>query len=219
MNRDLLDVVIEVQTPCELLELLESGIQLNIDDVRRGDNNYISHLIGFPADKAQEMRRLLQKLGFEFKAVGVSGNHGHAVVTKSSCTVCRAITGHGAFMVFGKLNESGLMEFRFISDFKSYRDILCELQKHGILYRVKSVTRYRPKGVLTENQERILLIALKSGFFDYPRKISLKELATKLGLTPPTLSEVVRRGLRRLLEHYFSTPRGFERSSTSAKDT
>ena len=58
-------------------------------------------------------------------------------------------------------------------------------------------------GVLTENQERIFWLALKSGFFDYPRQIGMAELAAKLGISPATLSEIIRRGTRRLLEHYF----------------
>lgn len=210
MDEELLDVVIEVQTPCELLELLEKGVQLSITDVRRVGDDRISHLISFPADRAREVQQLLQRLGFEFKALGSSGERCHAVVTKRSCVVCRAITGHRAFMVFGRLNEEGLMEFRFISDFKSYRGILGELQKHQIPHRVKGITRYKPSGILTENQERVLLIALKSGFFDYPRKITLEELAGRLGVTPPALSETLRRGMRKLLEHYFSeTPETF----------
>lgn len=57
--------------------------------------------------------------------------------------------------------------------------------------------------VLTENQERVFWLALKSGFFDYPRQIGMAELAEKIGISPATLSEIVRRGTHRLLEHYF----------------
>jgi len=44
---------------------------------------------------------------------------------------------------------------------------------------------------------------LKGGFFDYPRKIGMRELSAKLGIKPATLSETIRRGTRRLLEHHF----------------
>lgn len=204
MNNGLLDVVIEVQTPRELLELLREGVQFNIADIRYSGDGYVSHLISFPADKARKVQQLFQKLGFKLKAVNISEDRCHAVVTRS-CIVCRAIVENGAFMVFGKLSEEGLMEFRFISDFKSYRSILYDLQRRGVPYKVKEITYHKPKGLLTDNQERILFIALKLGFFDYPRKISLEELASKLKISPPTLSEVIRRGLKRLLEHHFST--------------
>ena len=68
--------------------------------------------------------------------------------------------------------------------------------------------KFEPKaGVLTEKQERIFWLALKGGFFDYPRKIDTVELAAKLGISPSTLSEITRRGMRRLLESHFKNDR------------
>jgi len=74
----------------------------------------------------------------------------------------------------------------------------------GLKVNVLKMGKFEPrKGVLTEKQERIFWLALKGGFFDYPRKIDTVELAAKLGISPSTLSEITRRGLRRLLEHYY----------------
>jgi hypothetical protein len=39
--------------------------------------------------------------------------------------------------------------------------------------------------------------------FDLPRQIGMEKLATKLGIRMSTLSETMRRGTRRLLDHYF----------------
>ena len=40
--------------------------------------------------------------------------------------------------------------------------------------------KFEPQaGVLTEKQERIFWLALKGGFFDYPRKIDTVELGSK----------------------------------------
>jgi predicted DNA binding protein len=41
------------------------------------------------------------------------------------------------------------------------------------------------------------------GFFDYPRKINMEELSRKLGISPSTLSEMIRRGIRKLLMYHF----------------
>jgi uncharacterized protein (TIGR02246 family) len=56
---------------------------------------------------------------------------------------------------------------------------------------------------LTERQEKILWIALKMGFYEFPRKINTKELSEKLGISMSTFSEITRRGLRNLLESYY----------------
>ena len=59
------------------------------------------------------------------------------------------------------------------------------------------------KEILTEKQEKILWLALSAGFFEFPKRIDSVKLSRKLGISPATLSEITRRGIRRLLEHYF----------------
>jgi hypothetical protein len=43
------------------------------------------------------------------------------------------------------------------------------------------------------------LACTEKQLFDYPRKVSMAGLAGKLGISPATLSEIIRRGTRRLL--------------------
>jgi predicted DNA binding protein len=70
--------------------------------------------------------------------------------------------------------------------------------------KVLKVMKLRSQGkILTEKQERVLWLALKTGLFDYPRKVDMVEFSRKLGISSSTLSEVIRRGIRRLLEHHF----------------
>ncbi len=87
---------------------------------------------------------------------------------------------------------------------EAYRGIMADLEKSGHNVKILKIGKFEQQiGVLTENQERIFWLALKSGFFDYPRQIGMAELAAKLGISTATLSEIMRRGTRRLLEHYF----------------
>jgi predicted DNA binding protein len=91
-----------------------------------------------------------------------------------------------------------------VPTFEAYQSIISELEKSCHKVNVRKIGKFEQQiGVLTENQERIFWLALKSGFFDYPRQIGMAELSAKLGISPSTLSEIIRRGTRRLLEHYF----------------
>lgn len=57
--------------------------------------------------------------------------------------------------------------------------------------------------MLTSRQEEVLLTALRMGYFDIPRRIKTRELASVLGMKPSTLTEILRRALRKLIvEHY-----------------
>jgi predicted DNA binding protein len=55
---------------------------------------------------------------------------------------------------------------------------------------------------LTVRQEQVLVAALESGYFDYPRKVRLSELAKRLNISPSTLDEVLRRAERNVLLKY-----------------
>ena len=118
-----------------------------------------------------------------------------SVSTNIAVLLCRIIANNNAFMISGRIDRDGYIEYRFVSSFESFRRILRELHRAGLSFRVNRVVRYKPKGILTETQERILLIALRAGFFDFPRRVTLEELAKGIGVFPFTLSEVIRRGL------------------------
>ncbi|NJE31336.1 winged helix-turn-helix transcriptional regulator [Thermococcus sp. 18S1] len=57
-----------------------------------------------------------------------------------------------------------------------------------------------PISKLTKRQAEVLLLAYKSGYFDEPRKVTLRELAEMLNLSPSTVKEHLRKGLKRLLD-------------------
>ncbi|ASJ01069.1 helix-turn-helix domain-containing protein [Thermococcus gorgonarius] len=70
--------------------------------------------------------------------------------------------------------------------------------------RVVSVEDYTPGEnpllKLTGRQFEVLLLAYKSGYFDSPRRVTLRELSQMLGLSPSTVKEHLRKGLKRVLE-------------------
>lgn len=65
---------------------------------------------------------------------------------------------------------------------------------------------------LTPKQEEVLLRAYELGYYSYPRKIDLKELAKRLNLSPSTVAELLRKSeikliKRYLIEEYFTVYR------------
>jgi predicted DNA binding protein len=121
------------------------------------------------------------------------------------CEVCNTILAHDAFLVSGKSMQDSIITYSFmVPTFEAYKGIISDLEKAGYQVNVRKIGKFEQQiGVLTENQERIFWLALKSGFFNYPRQVGMAELAAKLGISTATLSEIMRRGTRRLLEHYF----------------
>lgn len=78
------------------------------------------------------------------------------------------------------------------------------LENRDVNYKVVSLTDAKfsfnsPISRLTEKQQEAVSLAFRLGYFDTPRKVSVDELAKKLGLASSTLAVHLRRAERRLL--------------------
>jgi len=194
-------VVIEVENKkCRMVEKLSSlGFEhLKVVDVRSSSSGSVRHLMDVGEEQAKKVPR-------ELAAKGHVEGKSTVWLESEGCEVCNTILGHDAFLVSGKSMQNNIITYSFmVPTFEAYRGIIKDLEKAGHKVEVRKIGKFEQQiGVLTENQERIFWLALKSGFFDYPRQIGMAELAAKLGISAATLSEILRRGTRRLLEHYF----------------
>ncbi len=77
---------------------------------------------------------------------------------------------------------------------------LFEVTKGVKVIRVKKMYNNEP---LTARQEQILKLALESGFYDFPRKITERELARRLNVSQSSLSEILRRAEKNVITDYF----------------
>ena len=194
-------VVIEVENKeCRMVKKLASlGFShLKVVDVRSSSTGSVRHLMDLGEDQAKNVPK-------ELAAKGHVEGKSAVWLESEGCGVCNTILGHDAFLVSGKSIQGNTISYSFmVPTNEAYRGIITDLQNAGYKINILKVGKFEQQiGVLTENQERIFWLALKSGFFNYPRQVGMAELASKLGISPATLSEIMRRGTRRLLEHYF----------------
>jgi predicted DNA binding protein len=202
--RKLYHVVIEVENKqCRILKKFASlGLKhLKVADIRSSSSGSIKHLIELDRDQVKKVTK-------DFKIIAPTGKaQGKPSMWFESegCEVCNTILSRDAFLISGKSMEEYTIMYSFIvPTFEAYTNIISALENAGHKVNVLKMGSFEPKmGVLTEKQERVLWLALKGGFFDYPRKIGTKELSAKLEIRPSTLSEIIRRGTRRLLEEHF----------------
>lgn len=189
-------VIIEiVNKQCKGLKVLkESGIQnYRLFDIREGPRNRTRHLIKIDSGEITKIPyNTFTKAGesFSFDSEG--------------CGVCNTIMSNYSFLVSAMHLGNDIVVYNFVvPNFEAFRDIVSTLEKDQPL-KVLKLEKFRSrKKILTEKQDRILWVALKTGFFEFPRKITMKELSQKLGIAMSTLSEILRRGIRRLLTDYF----------------
>jgi hypothetical protein len=197
-------VVIEVENKqCQMLaKLVSLGLRnLKVVDIRSSAKGVVRHLVELSPDQLKELPKDFKMAASKHKVEGKPT----VWFESEGCEVCSKILSRDAFLVSGKSLDKDKITYSFlVPTLEAYTGIISALESAGFRVDVLRMGSFEPKaGVLTETQERVFWLALKGGFFDYPRKIDTLELAKKLGIRPSTLSEIIRRGTRRLLEHHF----------------
>jgi len=201
-------VVLEVENQnCAIVKKFRSlGLKhLKVVDVRGSIKNSVKHLIELDPEDLKQIKNP----SFELKKLVLSSKSGtkkSVWLESKGCEVCNSILSYDAFLVSGKSSEGTTIMYNFmVPSFEAYQKIVSKMEKAGFKVTVFSMRKFESqREFLTVKQEKIFWIAYKSGFFEYPRKIRLAELAAKLGISPSTLSEIIRRGMRRLIEHHFN---------------
>jgi predicted DNA binding protein len=81
-------------------------------------------------------------------------------------------------------------------------ELLDRLKTDQVEVKILRLTSVADVESLTSRQRSIVEVALEEGYFDYPRRISLRTLAKKVGVSASTVSEVLRRAEKKILSTY-----------------
>jgi len=96
------------------------------------------------------------------------------------------------------------IECSFIGTSYEFRRFMRRLADRGIIYKILELSVIKFNGGLTSRQELIVRTALELGYFDYPRKIGVRELAQLFDVTPATIAETMRKAVKKIVREYIS---------------
>jgi predicted DNA binding protein len=121
------------------------------------------------------------------------------------CIGCCTLSSTTTFVVGVHLDEEGRVVQRLIStDKEDIRQLITKMEGKGHTVTLMRLTTLEGDELLTSRQEDLLQIAYERGYFDYPKRISLRDLAGMFGVSISTLSEMLRKGQRKIMDEYFS---------------
>jgi len=194
-----------VNRQCQVSKTLEkSGIkQFKIIDLRSVAIDKIRHLVKIPS---KQVDRIPQNVEVKRNRDKIKGE-ASVWIDSNGCDVCTTILSNSSFLISGRTVEDGGLLYTFITpSFEAFQTIVSSLEGRGYKPKILEVGKFqRRREILTEKQERALWLAFKMGFFKYPRNLTMQELSLRLGISLSTLSETLRRGIRRLCEDHFET--------------
>ena len=98
------------------------------------------------------------------------------------------------------------MEWKMlVSSHDTLRSLTERLGSRDVKFEVTKIRNVKGKEELTARQEEIARIAFEFGYFEFPRRTPLNRLASQLGISSATLSEILRRAEKNILSRYFSS--------------
>ncbi|MEM0363922.1 MAG: helix-turn-helix domain-containing protein [Sulfolobaceae archaeon] len=199
MRKTPFEVTILVENhPCEVMKIISSfGLKANVEHVKLGEQ-ITDHVVVF--EKEVEKNDILKLRSNSMKVLRLTDNK--VWVRTNGCSVCKVL--YSSDVVVEKIKvikERTLLYTLLVPNNSSLKEFLFNLSQNGVKVTVLNVSEI-PDTELTERQIEILKLAYKLGYFNDDRGISLTQLADKLGISTPTLEEILRRALRKVVKYY-----------------
>lgn len=133
-------------------------------------------------------------------------NYSIVVVKDSQEYITMKILSLGCFPIKPVAIKKGIAEWTVAcEDFKKLFlliDTITRRKSYKLIY-IKSPTcleSFKETPLLTRKQYLILREAINNGYYEYPRKTSLNDLAKTFNLSPPTAAKILRAAERKALE-------------------
>jgi predicted DNA binding protein len=126
-----------------------------------------------------------------------------ALVRNDACMLCSAVMEAGCFLDTASSRGDGRVVWNIIGpSSQAINSLVNKLKDLGCEVEVSGIRDQKGLSPLTYHQERAVRIAYDLGYYDIPRKITLDDLASKLGITKATLDIILRRAERKLISRH-----------------
>lgn len=126
-----------------------------------------------------------------------------ASIHTDRCAVCSVLAGSECFLISASTKNGGIYWTLLASGKRPLRKLMSAMKDKGFDVEIVKMAEVKGREALTARQEEIIRVALEKGYFDYPKRISLRELARLFGISISTLSEVLRTGQRKIIQAHF----------------
>jgi predicted DNA binding protein len=205
----MIEVKLAIDNPANWVGTIAKSARVKIVDVkeRKGvieDFVELSSEDLSPDELVSHLRTTAGVLGADMAKVGKRRVIG--MVSTHNCPVCSTFAGLNCFLTSANTREDGKMEWKlFVGGDTDLRTLCNRLDGNHVKYEILEVSQHAQKRDMTARQEEILRIALDLGYFEFPKRIRLEDLAEKLHITAGTLSEILRRAEKNILSSHFGS--------------
>ena len=103
------------------------------------------------------------------------------------------------------VTPDGWYEKKLFQNYNAFNGMRTRCEEYGISVDLISIMQNPPSADehsqygLTDRQHEALTLAISRGYYESPRQVTTDELAEEMGISQPSMSDLLRRGERQLL--------------------
>ena len=147
----------------------------------------------------ETIKKKLSASGLKYRNAG----KGALWVDASSCTACAFLSTSFSGVLGSRTVCQERIQYRvLLPSARELRSLEASMKAVNLEHELLAIIPYVHQE-LTARQREILKTAFDRGYFDDHSRTSLTELAGIVGLSPSSLSEIMRRGLKKSVSFYF----------------
>lgn len=139
----------------------------------------------------------------ECSIVKVGVNQYLATVMNNNCALAKIVSESGVFLTSAKPITDDLIEWAILAPNSTYiKNFIKRVVDCGYSINRKYVTDPEADLKLTSRQEEIIEYALKNGYYDIPKKITVDDICNEFGCSKSTLSVIMRTAEKKIIENF-----------------
>lgn len=197
-DRGALIALLEItRSNCPVTNLAFSmGEEGKVEQLRIGETKTL-HRVETNQD-VQEILPKLQKISHSVMRVGKNGFW----VESPSCSTCSILASSNIVVLSSRNLDAKRILYRIMIQNESRLNVLEKnLEAAGLRPRILE-TEYENHSLLTDREKEVVKVAYGHGYFEPDRGISMTEVAHIMSVSTPSLSDVLRRGTKKMIKSY-----------------
>lgn len=125
--------------------------------------------------------------------------------TSPSCSACKFFSVENVSILGSRSFNTNSVSYRvLVPSMPKLHAIERDLRKLGMDPIVTDIYE-SSRTILTKRENEVIRTCYRQGFFDPVRKNNLTQMARELGISPASLSELIRRALKKIITDYIDT--------------
>ena len=185
-------------------------VSIRVVNRRRSGKEGVRDLVEMTGTQ-EELEAILKELerepwvrSFDLDFVEAGKLMGEVVTHK--CLACSLLSSTHSHLLSANAQKDGKVLWRVMtSSREEIKTLVKRLRDARFDAELVKLAPIDSREVLTRRQEEIIMIAYERGFFETPRKIKLRDLAKMTGVSQATLSEILRKGQKKIVTDYIRT--------------